>query len=87
MLLFNEILLEGLYQPFNFNTSYVIIQLMLINIGKQPFHHFNTSYVIIQQKGHFIVLVAIEFQYILCYYSTNEKPSFLYLTDLYKSRS
>ena len=31
--------------------------------------------------------VKNKFQYILCYYSTNEKPSFLYLTDLYKSRS
>ena len=30
--------------------------------------------------------LAEKFQYILCYYSTNEKPSFLHLTDLYKSR-
>ena len=86
MLLFNRLLIKQLIKNFYFNTSHVIIQhvevlfdqyFLLISI--HPMLLFN-----------FILLPFFHkldiFQYILCYYSTNEKPSFLHLTDLYKSR-
>ena len=89
MLLFNAMgICKELAAVCYFNTSHVIIQphfMVLVTVAES---NFNTSYVIIQPLNAFQKLNrCCLFQYILCYYSTNEKPSFLHLTDLYKSRS
>ena len=95
-------LIISIHPMLLFNPSYIFIlkqttvisihSMLLFNFQElvlpSVFLNFNTSHVIIQLKTQTgSKRFFIRFQYIPCYYSTNEKPSFLHLTDLYKSRS
>ena len=63
-----------------FNLLSVVPRVSLYTISIHHMLLFNKS------ENEYLERIC-RFQYITCCYSTNEKPSFLYLTDLYKSRS
>ena len=88
MLLFNAMgICKELAAVCYFNTSHVIIQQRKIILKKSEEQISIHPMLLFSFHPYIRCTVIFEFQYILCYYSANEKPSFLHLTDLYKSRS
>ena len=75
MLRFNNISQIKITTGYNFNTSYVTVQLCTKLRNIPTISNFNTSYVTVQLAQNSVTFPPSRFQYILCYGSTSVLPA------------